>query len=148
MYKLWTSDLNTGIAEIDRENRKIVDYINILAAAKEEGDREQLGGVLEMLLDYVCNHFIFEEVMMEKADYEFRVSHEKVHELFAKRLADFRGRFKAGETPFDEVIGMLAHWVDDHIRNEDGMYAETVQQTIEKEGGETWVAGVMKRLFG
>lgn len=148
MYKLWTSDLNTGIAEIDKENRKIVDYINILAAAKEEGDREQLGGVLELLLDYVCNHFLFEEHMMEQAGYEYRVAHEKVHELFAKRLADFRGRFKAGEVPFDEVIAMLAHWVDDHIRNEDRMYAETVQQTIEQAGGETWVAGVMKRLFG
>lgn len=148
MHKLWTSDLNTGIAEIDAENRKIVDYINILFAARESDDREQLGGVLELLLDYVCNHFIFEEHMMEQAEYEYRVAHEKVHELFAKRLADFRGRFKAGETPFDEVLAMLVHWVDDHIRNDDRMYAETVQATIEKEGGSTWVAGVMRRLFG
>lgn len=148
MHKLWTSDLNTGIEEIDTENRKIVDYINILTAARENGDREELGGVLEMLLDYVCTHFIFEEHMMDEANYEHRVAHEKVHELFAKRLADFRGRFRDGETPFDEVIAMLVHWVDEHIRYDDQMYAETVQEKIDEAGGESWVNGVMKMLFG
>lgn len=148
MHKLWTSDLNTGIHEIDVENRKIVDYINILSKAREERDREELGNVLEMLLDYVCNHFIFEEHMMAEANYEHCISHEKVHELFAKKLADFRGRFRDGETPFNEVIAMLVHWVDEHIRYDDQLYAESVQEKIEEEGGETWVSGVMKKLFG
>ena len=148
MYKIWTSDLNTGIAEIDSENRKIVAYINVLASAKANGEREKLGEVLELLLDFVCNHFIFEEHMMEQANYEYRHAHERVHELFAKHLADFRGRYMAGESPFDEVIHMLVHWVDEHIRDQDKMYAESVQKTIEKEGGQTWVANVMKRLFG
>lgn len=148
MHRIWTSDLNTGIPEIDAENRKIVDYINILTAAKAAGDREKLGEVLDLLLDIVCNHFMFEEHMMEQANYQYRGAHEKVHELFAKHLADFRGRYKAGETPFNEVIQMLMHWVDEHIRNQDKMYAESVQKTIENEGGQTWVASVMKRLFG
>ena len=148
MHKLWTSDLDTGIPEIDLENRKIVDYINILSVAKSSGEREELGRVLDQLLDYVCNHFMFEEHMMQQANYEYRVGHEKVHEIFAKKLADFRGRYNDGETPFDDVLSMLIHWVDDHIRNEDGMYAETIQHKIEQEGGETWVSGVMKRLFG
>jgi hemerythrin len=148
MHKLWTSDLDTGIAEIDAANRKIVDYINTLSSAKSSGDREALGRVLDSLLDHVCNHFLFEEHMMQQADYEYRVGHEKVHEIFAKKLADFRGRYHDGETPFEAVQDMLIHWVDEHIRNEDGMYAETVQDKIEQEGGDTWVAGVMKRLFG
>ncbi len=148
MQKLWTSDLNTGIAEIDAGNRKIVDYVNILSKAKTNDDSKELGNVLEMLLDYVCNHFIFEEHMMQQADYPHRGAHEKVHELFAKKLAELRGRFQAGETPFDEVIDMLVKWVDKHIRIDDQMYAETVQEKIDEEGGETWVSGVMKKLFG
>lgn len=148
MHKLWTSDLDTGITEIDLENRKIVNYINILSNAKSANDREKLGEILDNLLDYVCNHFLFEEHLMQQANYEYRVAHEKVHELFAKRLADFRGRYNEGETPFNDVIAMLVRWVDEHIRNDDRMYAETVQDKIEQEGGQTWVAGVMKRLFG
>lgn len=148
MHMIWTSDLNTGIPEIDAENRKIVNYVNLLSDAEEVGDRDKQGDVLELLLDYVVNHFLFEEHLMEQADYEYRVAHEKVHELFAKKLADFRGRYKDGEDVSAELLAMLHHWVDDHIRVEDQRYAQSVQQTIEKEGGETWVAGVMKMLFG
>ncbi len=148
MHKLWTSDLDTGIPEIDVENRKIVEYINTLSAAKSDADRETLGNILEQLLDHVCNHFMFEEHMMEQANYEYRVAHEKVHELFARKLADLRGRFMGGDTPFDDLIAMLVNWTDNHIRHEDQMYAESVQEKIEEQGGKTWVRGVMKRLFG
>ncbi|MDH5185324.1 MAG: bacteriohemerythrin [Gammaproteobacteria bacterium] len=148
MSKLWNSDLETGIPEIDAENKKIVEYINVLSKAKDEGNRTELVNVLDLLLDHVCNQFLFEEHMMKEAGYEYSKAHEKVHELFAKKLADFRGRIKNGETFFDDVISMLDHWVDGHIRNEDQMYAETLQVKITQEGGESWVQGVMKKLFG
>lgn len=148
MQKQWSSNLETGIAEIDAGNKKIVDYINSLTAAKESGNRDELVDVLENLLDHVCNQFMFEEHMMEEAGYEFHKAHEKVHEVFAKKLAEFRGRVQAGDSPFDEVIAMLDHWVDGHIHNEDKMYAETVLVKIKQEGGQSWVKGIMKKLFG
>lgn len=148
MHMIWTSDLNTGIEEIDVENRKIVTYVNTLTDAKTAGDRAKQGEVIELLLDYVVNHFLLEEHMMEQADYEFRNAHERVHEIFAKKLADFRGRYQDGEDISDDLVTMLSNWVDNHIRVEDQLYAESVHETIEKEGGQTWVAGVMKRLFG
>jgi len=148
MQKVWSDDLETGIAEIDSGNRKIVEYINSLSTAKEANNRDVLVDVLEKLLDHVCNQFMFEEHMMEEAGYEYHKAHEKVHELFAKKLADFRGRILAGESPYDDVIAMLDHWVDGHIKNEDQLYAETVQTKIEKEGGESFVRGVLKKLFG
>lgn len=148
MQKEWSAGLETGISEIDTGNRKIVDYVNSLTAAKAAGNRDELVNVLENLLDHVCTQFMFEEHMMEEAGYEYHKAHEKVHELFAKKLADFRGRVQAGETPFDDVIAMLDHWVDGHIQNEDQMYAETVQTKIEQEGGESFVKNVLKKLFG
>lgn len=148
MQKQWSSDLETGIAEIDAGNKKIVEYVNTLGAAKAADNRDELVQVMEALLDHVCNQFLFEEHMMEEAGYEYHKAHEKVHELFAKKIADFRGRLQAGESPYDEVISMLDHWIDGHIKNEDQMYAETVQIKIEQEGGESFVKSVLKRLFG
>jgi hemerythrin len=148
MHMIWTDDLNTGIPEIDRENQKIVSYINTLSDAKAAGDRSQLGTTLDNLLDYAVNHFLFEEHMLEEAGYEFRASHEAFHEMFAKKLAALRGRFGEGEDVHDELVRMLSDWVNVHIRQEDQKYATVVQQTIEEEGGRSWVAGVMKKLFG
>jgi hemerythrin len=145
---IWTDDLNTGIPEIDAENKKIVTYINALSDAKAAGDPTAVAAVIDNLLDYVVNHFIFEEHLMEQANYEFRASHEAFHEMFAKKLADLRGRCNQGENVSDVLVSFLSNWVNVHIRQEDQKYAPLVQQTIEEEGGSSWVAGVMKKLFG
>lgn len=148
MHMIWTNDLNTGIPEIDAENQKIVTYINTLSDAKEAGDTSTVSTVIDNLLDYVVNHFLFEEHMMEQANYQFRASHEAFHELFAKKLADLRGRCHQGEDVSDALVAMLSNWVNVHIRQEDQKYAAEVLQTIEDEGGQSWVTGVMKKLFG
>ena len=145
---IWTDDLNTGIPEIDRENRKIVNYINTLADAREAGDSSAIGTTLDNLLDYAVNHFLFEEHLMAEADYKYRASHEAIHEMFAKKLADMRGRHAAGEDVHETLVAMLRDWVNVHIRHEDQKYAATVSQTIEEEGGQSWISGVMKKLFG
>lgn len=148
MQMVWSNELETGISEIDNGNRKIVDCINNLSAAKAVGNRDELVAVIERLLDHVCNQFMLEEHMMEEAGYAYHKAHEKVHEVFAKKLAELRGRVQAGESPFDDVISMLTHWVEGHIQNEDKMYADTVLVKIRQEGGDSWVTGVMKKLFG
>lgn len=148
MKVIWTDELNTGIAEIDTQNRRIVGFINQLEEVKQTGEQEKLNDVLEQLLDFVVNHFLFEEKLMEEAGYEFRTAHERVHEIFAKKLADFRGRHANGEDVCDELCTMLTNWVQNHIKQEDKRYAASVQTVIEQEGGTTWVAGLMKRMFG
>lgn len=148
MQVKWTDDLNTGIPEVDAQNRRVADFINTLDAAKQTADREQLGHVLEELLDFVVNQFLFEEQLMEKAGYEFRSAHERIHEVFAKRLAEFRGRYANGEDITDDLIAMLTNWVNIHIKEEDKRYAASVQDVIDDEEGKTWVKGLFNRLFG
>ena len=144
----WSDDLNTGIPEVDAQNQRLADFINTLQEAKESDDRERLGEVLEEMLDFCVNQFFFEEQLMEKADYEFRSAHERVHEIFIKKLADFRGRYANGEDVSGELLTMLAGWIQNHVVREDKAYADSVSRVIEKEGGRSWVAGLMKRLRG
>ena len=148
MSMSWTDDLNTGIAEIDAQNRRLADFINILDESRQTGEREKAGDVLEQLLDFAVNNFLFEEKLMEEAAYEYRVAHEKVHEIFVKKLAEFRGRFSDGDDVTDELLTMLKSWIENHVRQEDKRYADSVQQAIKKEGGDTWVQGIMKKMFG
>jgi len=148
MSLTWTDDLNIGVAEIDNQNRRLADFINILDEARHSGDRGKLGYVLEELLDFAVNNFLFEEKLMEEANYEFRSTHERVHEIFVKKLADFRGRFATGDDVSKELQTMLINWVEGHIKQEDKRYASSVQRVIEQEGGESWVQGIMKRMFG
>lgn len=144
----WTADLNTGIAEIDAQNCRLGDFINRLDDSVKTGEREKTGEVLEELLDFSVNNFLFEEKLMEEAGYEFHHAHERVHELFVKKLAEFRGRYANGDEVAEELHTMLIGWVENHVKREDKDYVASVHQVIEDEGDETWVQGIMKKMFG
>ena len=61
----WTNDLNTEIDVIDKQHRRIVDYINDLESAHGKQDRELVRQVLDDLVDYTMSHFAFEENLQE-----------------------------------------------------------------------------------
>lgn len=123
----WVSDLNTGIEEIDRQHRRIVDYINRLYELRETPDRKLLGEVIGETVDYTLSHFAFEEGMIEEAGYMFSGPHKRVHELFIRRVTEIQMRFEAGEDVSNELHGMLSRWLFNHIRNEDRGYVDTVK---------------------
>ncbi len=124
---VWLPELDTGIEEIDRQHRRIVEYINKLHELKATHDRAELGEVIGEMVDYTLSHFVFEEALIENAGYLFAGPHKKVHELFAKRVALFQSRFDAGEDVTDELHGMLSRWLFNHIRNEDHGYVDAAK---------------------
>ena len=139
----WSSDLDTGISVIDNQHRRIVDYINQLNHAIESNERDEIGEVLEELVDYTMSHFTFEEELMEKAGYPFTNAHKKVHKLFVKRVADFQQRFQLGEDVGRQLHTVLKTWLLNHIRHDDADYAEPVKQVMRQE----MKVGFFRRLF-
>lgn len=151
-YLHWSSDLDTGIDVIDKQHRRIVDYLNELNTANENGDQSVTNHVLGELVDYTLTHFAFEEELQEKANYPFLKAHKRVHEIFTRRIAEFQKRAAAGENVAPELLSMLKIWLVNHIKGDDADYAECVKQnlglesTVDRTGG--WLGGALKRLFG
>ena len=125
-YLHWVPELDTGIAEIDTQHRRIVDYINKLRDLRESHDRQGLSDVIAEMVDYTMSHFAFEEALIENAGYMFSGPHKKVHELFTRKVAEMQTRFEAGEDVAVELHGMLSRWLFNHIRNEDHGYIDSV----------------------
>ena len=143
----WTSDLETGIQVIDKQHQRIVDYINKLYHAQQFHSREEVGTVLDELVDYTFSHFAFEESLMEEAGYPFINAHKKVHQLFVRRVADYQQRFKMGEDIADELLNTLRAWLINHIRNDDQDYSEDVRHNMENVSAKK-TGGWLKRFFG
>jgi len=127
---LWTDDLNTGIDVIDKQHRRIVDYINDLELAKAKQDREAVGKVLDELVDYTLSHFAFEESLQEEAGYKYCKPHKKVHDLFVRRVNDYLERFRLGDDIVDEIHHMLTSWLINHIRRDDADYVAAVRANM------------------
>ena len=98
---LWQDNLNTGIQVIDDQHRRIVEMINQLHAAQTGGSQLVVAEVIDELVDYTLSHFAFEEELMEEAGYPFCAAHKRVHEVFTKRVSEYRMRFQAGEDVVD-----------------------------------------------
>jgi hemerythrin len=120
----WSSALETGITAIDEQHKRIVLYINELYDAREARDEEQVGQVLSELLDYAFSHFGYEEQFMQEIGFPSLDSHKKVHQLFAKKVEEFVARYEAGDDVTDDLLTTLNRWLINHIKNEDGEYAD------------------------
>jgi hemerythrin len=143
----WTADLDTGIQVIDKQHRRIVDYINKLYHAQQYDSREEISDVLDELVDYTLSHFAFEESLMEDAGYTYVNAHKKVHQLFIRRVGDYQQRFKLGEEIAEELLHTLRAWLINHIKNDDQDYAGDVRKKLsDKDDRKT--LGWLKRFFG
>ena len=148
-YITWDSKLETGIDIIDEQHKRIVDYINNLMVAQKHGDRKAMAIVLSDVIDYTQSHFGFEEAMMEDAGYEFLHAHQRVHQLFIKRIASFHERYKAGEDVGEELHIMLSRCLITHIQKEDRHYVQSVKgKMIEAVSNQKKRAGWLSRFFG
>lgn len=147
----WTDDLNTGIDVIDGQHRQIVDYINQLHDARQTGDRDAVGEVINELVDYTLSHFSFEEELMEEAGYPFSRPHKRVHEVFTKRVADYQLRYKSGEDISGELHSLLYRWLVGHIKNDDAAYVGAVKahtHATDASRHRGWMARTLGRFFG
>ena len=148
---IWQDDMDTGIDIIDGQHRRIVEMINHLHITQKSMERFAVGEVIDELVDYTLSHFAFEEELMEEAGYPFCAAHKRVHEVFTKRVSEYRMRFQAGEDVVDELKSMLSRWLFNHIRNDDRAYSEQVRRHLDRfareheQGG--WLARTVKRLF-
>ncbi|MDR2872610.1 MAG: bacteriohemerythrin [Xanthomonadaceae bacterium] len=127
---VWQDDLETGIEAVDNQHRRIVEMINHLHVNHKSLDRAAAGEVIDEMIDYTLSHFAFEEELMEESGYPFTAAHKRVHEIFTRRVAEYRLRFQAGEDVTEELKSMLSRWLFNHIRGDDKAYAETIKRHL------------------
>jgi len=135
----WDLSLATGVGVIDIQNRRIVDYLNLLDIAQKEGTVEQVSLVLTGLTEFVERHFAYEERLMERAGYPLTLRHAAAHERFKVMVKAYQARHEAGENIAQSLQADLEVWLAKHIQREDLYYAPYVKVTL----NEAWFA----RLF-
>ena len=141
----WNERYNIGIDVIDNQHRQILDYINALEHIRISGQRDKIKEVLDDLIDYTQSHFSFEENLLEQVSYQYLPSHRGIHELFVKRLNDYRHKFDQGESVENELYRLLSKWLINHIQHDDQDYVDAVRDNMlhylraqEQKKGKNW----------
>lgn len=147
-YMEWTRDLESGIPIIDTQHKRIVEFINELDDACQTGNTDETNHVMEGLLNYTVTHFEFEEGLQEKAAYPFLKAHQRIHEIFMKKVADIRARSTKGEDVAPELLRLLKGWLVSHIKGEDRDYVESVKKILDDDNQEvsSWLNTLLKKF--
>lgn len=145
MKMKWVPEYNTGIDVIDDQHKRILDFINEIEEIGDMMDRAKTKQILNNIIDYTQSHFTFEESLQEEADYKYRVPHKRVHDLFIKRIEEYRDRFDAGHSIETELHQVLSKWLINHIQHDDADYVGAVKLNMigiikenEKKKGKNW----------
>ena len=134
IMQIWKDEYNIGIKVIDDQHRRILEYINDLEIILEKVkyDREEVGEVLNNIIDYTQSHFTFEETLQEQAQYQYRSPHKSVHDRFILKIESFRKRFLSGEEIEKELHKTLSKWLINHIQHDDADYVSSVKENMQK----------------
>ncbi|MCB1614701.1 MAG: bacteriohemerythrin [Pseudomonadales bacterium] len=146
----WSSQYELGIGVIDRQHRRIVDYINQLDELQGSETSETLTRILDDLVDYTFSHFAFEEALLEEVNYADLNGHSLEHDTFSRQIKTMQERCESGESMADELADMLLHWLLKHIQSEDRAYAPIVREKIaalDPVKYEGWMHKTLRRFF-
>ena len=104
----WTSDLATGIDEIDDQHREMFRRANALLAAMREGKaRGEIEPTLDYLRSYFLEHFALEERVMAASGYHGLEQHRARHTQFAGFITEIERGFRDGARPGHVIIELV-----------------------------------------
>ena len=153
-YWRWDPTYSVGIAVIDEQHKRIIEYINELNKATLYQDNRSVNSVLLHLVDYTISHFSFEESLMEEANYTMLEAHKKVHQSFMQRIEFFKERYNNGEDITKQLMNELQMWLINHIQHEDKDYTCTVKKMLAKKeitpnenSNNKWLKGLISKFF-
>ena len=121
----WNESLELGVRSVDKQHQRLVRYINLLDEAIKKGSQsEEIGSILDKLIEYTESHFSYEERLFDVHKYPGEKNHIKLHAELIDKVHNFQESFKNREADISlELMEFLKSWLVDHILIEDKKYA-------------------------
>jgi hemerythrin len=127
----WEEGFVTGVGQFDEHHRHLVGLLNktyddFICGAPDE----DLGVILDELVEYATYHFGAEENWMRDISYPKLSEHKNEHDSFFKKIVAFQNEFHSGKTGISlDVLTFLKRWLKDHILESDAAYGQFIPDT-------------------
>ena len=132
MYAVFNENLHTGNELIDGQHREIIEKINKLVVACENGSC-QLESVkmLDYLADYTEWHFQEEEALQKEVGYPGYEEHKKRHDEFRTAVKELHEMLEEEEGPSPRFVKAVhdnvTEWFYRHIKAFDSSVAAYIR---------------------
>ena len=127
----WNENLDTGIAIIDEQHKKLVSLLNRLAAALARDNSIETNDIFTELTHYAEFHFETEEAIWLEhfGDDSWLSSHQLSHSSFLPKVIELKNREnnKSQNEIIESIILFLIRWLAFHILDSDKRMALLIQ---------------------
>jgi hemerythrin-like metal-binding protein len=128
----WEDRFSTGDDVIDLQHKAIFELANAFLQAH---GKEQLVITLATLLEYVRQHFAYEESLMQQIYVVDHQEHIRSHRHLTERLETLQGRLSDDTLDRMEFSMFLSHWTTVHIPRLDANLVECLHLCETRQGG-------------
>ena len=99
--------------------------VNELDAAQRQGKgKEVVGKIISGLINYVSEHFKFEEAYFDRYNYPDTAAHKQKHVEFVAKVREFVAGFQNNKLGLSiDLMKFLVDWLHTHIKGSDLAYA-------------------------
>lgn len=119
----WHDEFQSGIPEIDRDHKALINGINDLwRETAVSWDRRNVVEFLGNVHEHVSEHFSREEDIMKKHDYDQYAEHKAEHLRLLEEISDIQNDYAEAFNDYDPeqmLAKRVTAWFTDHIRNHD-----------------------------
>ncbi|MCW8931685.1 MAG: bacteriohemerythrin [Gammaproteobacteria bacterium] len=122
----WNDRLSVGIESIDEQHKILLNMLNTLNDALENGQaNEVLAKIFEGLAVYTVKHFGYEEELFAQHGYDESQAHKNEHEALIQQVEELQQKMLDGDFIIGvEVMAFLKEWLTNHILKTDMAYAQ------------------------
>lgn len=132
-YQTWNDSYLLDIPIVDKQHKVFFELFDkLLLMNKQSENYTEILNVIEELESYATKHFNTEEVLMKKANFPDYNLHKEQHEIFIKRVSEFKIAYNyKNSILFERIIIFMRKWFLMHISEVDGRYVSSVQKLIQ-----------------
>ncbi len=120
----WDSSFSVNIPSIDAQHKKLVDIVNDLHAALQNGNSDEvLNEIFDELISYTHEHFAYEEKLFDKFRYADSVTHKRKHKFIFDEVNRLKTEGSKRTIVSLELMTFLRKWLTKHIKLTDMEYS-------------------------
>lgn len=126
----WTSELETGLSELDSDHKHLLAEANRLKQASIGTDFSELKSALLGMKTEMAAHFVREEALMNECKYEAAQDHLDEHQRLLAEIQSEIEKLEAFETSVSTFGSFIHQWIFQHIAGKDSLFGRAVVSQV------------------
>jgi len=129
----WSDKYLLNIENIDEQHRGFFELWDKECRQTDLKDWKKLSAIIEKLENYIKEHFLYEEEMLRKSDFNDIENHIAQHNFFIQKVNEMKLEFNyTNPLLFEKMAVFMKKWFLGHINQSDKNYQEAVNAYIRR----------------